>query len=243
MILTLAKKELRSLFVTPSTWWMLAMLQFIFGWFFLERMDDYLKVQAQLAHMENAPGVTISVAAPLASVLVLVLMMLIPLFTMRLIAEERRNQTWILLTTSPISATQIVLGKFLGLLALLTLIITASGLMMSALSLGTQADYGLIASNLLGVWLLAATYAALGLFFSALTRQPIVAAFGAIALSFGLWMLDMSGGTLRAFSPNAHFQNLNVGLVTSIDLAYFLLFIAVFLSLAVRRIRFERGGK
>ncbi|MEK7810937.1 MAG: ABC transporter permease, partial [Pseudomonadota bacterium] len=105
MILTLAKKEMRSLFVTPSTWWMLAMLQFIFGWFFLERMDDYLQVQAQLAHLENAPGVTISVAAPLASVLALILMMLIPLFTMRLIAEERRNQTWILLTTAPISAT------------------------------------------------------------------------------------------------------------------------------------------
>ena len=243
MILALAKKELRSLFVTPSTWWMLALLQFIFAWFFLARMDDYLQVQAQLAQMDNAPGVTISVASPLASVLALVLMMLIPLFTMRLIAEERRNQTWVLLSTAPISATHIVLGKFLGLLALLTLIIAACALMMSALFLGTHADSGLIFSNLLGVWLLATSYAALGLYFSALTRQPIVAAFGALAVSFGLWMLDMSSGAVRALSPNAHFQNLNVGLINSVDLCFFVLFSIGFLLLAIRRIRHERGGK
>jgi ABC-2 type transport system permease protein len=243
MIVILIKKEFRTLFKAPSTWWMLALLQFIFAWFFLARMDDYLQVQAQLEQMGNAPGATISIASPLASVLALVLMMLIPLFTMRLIAEERRNRTWILLTTAPISATHIVLGKFLGLLALLTLIIAACALMMSALSLGTHADYGLIASCLLGVWLLASSYAALGLFCSSLTRQPIVAAFGALAISFALWMLDMSSGDLRALSPNTHFQNLNVGLVSSVDVTYFSLFIAVFLLLSIRRIGHERGEK
>lgn len=243
MILTLVKKEFRSLFAAPSTWWMLALLQFIFAWFFLARIDDYLQIQAQLAQTDNAPGVTISVASPLAGVLALVLMMLIPLFTMRLIAEERRNQTWVLLSSAPISATHIVLGKFCGLLALLSLIIAACALMMSALSLGTHADYGLILSNFIGVWLLAASYAALGLFFSALTRQPIVAAFAALAISFGLWMLDMNSSALRVLSPNAHFQNLNVGLISTADLCYFVLFSGGFLLLAIRRIRHERGGK
>jgi len=243
MIVTLIRKEFRSLFVTPSTWWMLALLQFIFAWFFFARMDDYLHVQAQLAQMENAPGATISIASPLASVLALVLMMLIPLFTMRLIAEERRNQTWILLSTAPISATHIVLGKYFGLMALLTLIISACALMMSALALGTHADFGLIFSNLLGIWLLAASYAALGLYFSALTRQPIVAAFAALAISFGLWMLEMSSGNVRTLSPNTHFQNMNVGLISSVDVCYFVLFVAVFLLLAIRHIRHERGGR
>jgi len=126
---------------------------------------------------------------------------------------------------------------------LLTLIIAACALMMSALFLGTHADSGLIFSNLLGVWLLATSYAALGLYFSALTRQPIVAAFGALAVSFGLWMLDMSSGAVRALSPNAHFQNLNVGLINSVDLCFFVLFSIGFLLLAIRRIRHERGGK
>ncbi len=242
MILTLFKKEFHNLFTAPSTWVMLALLQFIFGWFFLARLDDYLQVQAQLAQMDNAPGATVSIASPLASVLALMLMMLIPLFTMRLIAEERRNRTWVLLATSPISATHIVLGKFLGLLAALTLVIVASVLMMCVLSLGTHADYGLILSNAFGLWLLAASYAALGLYLSSLTQQPIAAAISALAISFGLWMLDMSSGMLRALSPNAHFQSLNVGLVSTGDLGYFVLFIACFLALAIRRIHDERGG-
>ena len=114
MIRTLAKKELHTLFLSPSTWWMLALLQFIFAWFYLARMDDYLQVQAQLAQMDSAPGATISIAAPLASVLAIVLMMLIPLFTMRLIAEERRNQTWILLTTLPSRQQTSCLGSSSG---------------------------------------------------------------------------------------------------------------------------------
>jgi len=174
-------------------------------------------------------------------VLAIVLMMLIPLFTMRLIAEERRNQTWILLTTSPISATDIVLGKFFGLLAMLSIIIAACALMVCSLALGTHADFGLIACNMLGVWLLAASYAALGIFFSSLTRQPIVAAFGALAVSFGLWMLELSSGAVRVLAPTVHFQNLNVGLISTADLIYFALFIVGFLLLTIERVRRERG--
>ncbi len=243
MILTFAQKELRSLFAAPSTWWLLALLQFLFAWFFFARMDDYLQVQAQLAQLDNAPGVTIAVASPLCGALALMLMLLIPMFTMRLIAEERRNQTWILLVTSPVSSAHIVLGKFCGLLVLLSLIIAGCALMLLTLSLGTRADIGLIFSNLGGVWLLAASYAALGLYLSALARQPIVAAVSAISLSFGLWMLDVSAADsplLRALSPNAHFQNLNMGLLNSADLVYFTLFIGAFLWLTIRRLDNER---
>jgi ABC-2 type transport system permease protein len=115
--------------------------------------------------------------------------------------------------------------------------------MMSVLARGTHADFGLILSNLLGVWLLASCYASLGLYFSSLTRQPVVAAFAALAISFGLWMLEMSSGFLHALSPNAHFQNLDVGLISSVDVCYFILFIVAFLLLSIRRIRHERGGK
>ena len=244
MILTIAKKELRGLFAAPSTWLMLALLQFLFAWFYFARMDDYLQVQAQLAQLANAPGATIAVAAPLCSALALMLMMLIPLFTMRLIAEERRNQTWVLLLTAPVSATHIVLDKFLGLLSLLVFILAGCAAMLATLLLGTHADIGLILANLLGVLLLAASYAALGLYFSALNRQPIIAAISSLGLSFGLWLLEMSASDsrsfLRAISPNAHFQNLNMGLVSSADLIYFALLIAVLLWLAIRHLNDER---
>lgn len=244
MILAIAKKEFRSLFAAPSTWWMLALLQFLFAWFYFARMDDYLQVQAQLAQMDNAPGATIAVATPLCGALALMLMLLIPLFTMRLIAEERRNLTWVLLLTSPVSAAHIVLGKFFGLLLLLLLIVAGCAAMLATLLLGTHADIGLMLANLLGVLLLSASYAALGLYFSALNKQPIIAAISALGLSFGLWLLEMSAsdnrGFLRAISPNTHFQNLNMGLLNSADLIYFVLFIATLLWLTVRQLNDER---
>jgi ABC-2 type transport system permease protein len=244
MILTIAKKEFRSLFSAPSTWWMLALMQFLFAWFYFGRINDYLLVQAQLAQLDNAPGATIAVAAPVCSMLALMLMMLVPLFTMRLIAEERRNQTWVLLLTAPVSSAHIVLGKFLGLLLLLVLIVAGCALMLVSLLLGTHADIGLLLSNILGVLLLAASYAALGLYFSALNKQPIIAAISALGLSFGLWLLELSAsdnrGFLRSISPNAHFQNLNMGLVNSADLIYFALFISTLLLLTIRHLNNER---
>ena len=244
MIRIIAKKEFRSLFAAPSTWWMLALMQFLFAWFYFGRMDDYLQVQAQLSQLDNAPGATISIAAPLCSVLALMLMMLIPLFTMRLIAEERRNQTWVLMLTAPVPALHIVLGKFLGLLLLLVLIVTGSAVMLFTLLLGTHADIGLMLANILGVLLLAACYAALGLYFSALNKQPIIAALSTMGLSFALWLLELSASDnrsfLRSLSPNAHFQNLNMGLINSADLIYFALFVATLLWLTVWQLNDER---
>lgn len=243
MIFVIAGKELRGLLAAPTTWWMLALLQFILAWFWLARVDDYLQVQAQLAQMNNAPGATIAIAAPLAGLLALLMLMLVPLFSMRLIAEERRNQTWPLLAAAPLSPVQIVLGKFTGMLALLSLIVAASGLMMLTLLLGTNADLGLLASNLLGVWLLAASYAALGLYCSAITRQPVVAALAALAVSFGLWLMESGSGALRVLSPSLHFRNLNVGLVSSVDLCFFALFVAFFLWLTTAHLQREQEGR
>lgn len=246
MILVIARKEFRNLFATASTWGLLALLQFVFAWFYLARMDDYLQVQAQLAHLDNAPGATIAIAAPLCSALALMLMMMIPLFTMRLIAEERRNQTWTLLLTSPVTATQIVLGKFAGLMAMLLLILAGAAVMLFTLRIGTHADFGLILSNLCGLLLLSSSYAALGLYLSALNRQPVIAAVGALSISFGLWLLEMgsSGGFLHALSPSAHFQGLNMGLINSADVIYYLLFTSTLLWLTVRHLNSERrSGK
>jgi ABC-2 type transport system permease protein len=244
MIFTIAHKEFRSLFSAPSTWLILGALQFIFAWFFLARLDAYLQVQTQLALVANAPGATVSVVAPLFGTLALVLMMLIPLFTMRLLAEEHRNQTLALLLAAPISSEQIVLGKFLSMVIFITCLIACSTLMLCILGLGTQLDFGLLLTNALGLFLLTASYTVLGLYLSALTKQPIVAAMSAIALSFGLWLVDVgsseNGSALRALSPSTHAQSLNAGFIFSADLIYFVLFIAAFLLLTIRRVNNNR---
>lgn len=244
MILTIARKEFRTLFATPSTWLFLGALQFIFAWFFLARLDAFLQMQAQLAQLANAPGATQAVAAPLFGTIALIMMMLVPVFTMRLIAEERRNRTLSLLMTAPVSSTQIVLGKFFGLLLFLLLAIAGSVLMVLSLGAGTQLDKGLLFANALGLLLLAASYAALGLYISSLTVQPVVAAIGAMAALFGLWLVEISATDAntvwRALAPTSHFQSFNSGLLNSSDLAFFLLFSSAFLLLAMRRIHNNR---
>ena len=244
MILTIAHKEFRSLFATPSTWLILGALQFIFAWFFLARLDAFLQVQSQLAQIANAPGATLAVATPLFGTLALILMMLVPVFTMRLLAEERRNHTLTLLMTAPVSGTHIVLGKFIGLMLFLLLIVASGTLMVLSLAVGTQIDKGLLLSNALGLLLLASCYASLGLYISSLTAQPLVAAIASMAALFGLWLAELSSAdndnTWHLFTPTSHFQSFNIGLLNSVDVIYFVLFSAVFLALTVRRVHNNR---
>ncbi|HTN94811.1 MAG TPA: ABC transporter permease subunit [Gallionella sp.] len=244
MIRLLALRELRSLFAMPSTWFILAVLQFIFAWFFLARLEAFLEVQPQLAQLANPPGVTATVAAPAFNTVALLLLMLVPMLTMRAIAEERRNQTFTLLLSSPLSGLHIVLGKFLGLLVFLLVLMSGVVLMLYSLAFGTALDHGLLLSNILGLLLLTASYIALGLYISALTAQPVIAAIGTFAVLIGLWLADI-GATAEdspwhSISPLNHFLNFNNGLLDSSDSAFFVLFTAVFLILTVKRLHNNR---
>lgn len=240
MIRLLALRELRSLFTMPSTWFILAALQFIFAWFFLNSLQAFLDIQPQLAQLANAPGVTTIIGAPLFNMVALLLMMLVPMFTMRLIAEERRNQTLSLLLSSPLSIRQIVLGKFFGLMIFLSVLIASIPLMIYSLAVGTHLDHGLLLSNLLGLLLLIASYVALGLYISTLTTQPIIAAIGALAVLVGLWLADIAATAENSpwhlISPLHHFQNFSTGLLDSGDAIFFMLFTSVFLLLAMKRL-------
>ncbi len=245
MIRLLAWRELRSLFAMPSTWLMLAALQFIFAWFFLVRLEGFIEIQPQLAKFASVPGVTLSVAAPVFNMAALLLMMLTPLFTMRAIAEQRRNQSFTLLLAAPLADWHIVLGKFFGLLLLLSILICAVTLMLYTLTLGTHLDDGLLLSNSLGLLLLTASYIALGLYISTLTSQPAIAAIGTLIVLVGLWLADISATTADSpwhfISPLYHFKNFNAGLLDSGDAAFFILFSAVFLLLATQQLHNNRS--
>ncbi len=244
MIRLLALRELRSLFTMPSTWFILAALQFIFAWFFLNSLQAFLDIQPQLAQLANAPGVTTIIGAPLFNMVALLLMMLVPMFTMRLIAEERRNQTLSLLLSSPLSIRQIVLGKFLGLMIFLSVMVASIPLMIYSLAVGTYLDHGLLLSNLLGLLLLIASYVALGLYVSTLTPQPIIAAIGALAVLIGLWLADIAAPAENSpwhlISPLHHFQSFSTGLLDSGDAIFFLIFTSVFLLIAMKRLSNNR---
>ena len=240
MIRLIALKELRSLFHAPSTWYMLGGFQFILSLSYLGRLDEFLQIQSKLSMIANAAGATQSVIPYFFSIVAMVTMMFTPAFTMRLLAEERRNQTLPLLLAAPVSSAQIVLGKFAGMVIFLWLIVLACMAMTLTLALGTAMDFGLLLANACGMLLLVASYCAIGLYISSLTAQPVVAAIGALATLAGLWLADAAASdgsrVLHGIAPTGHFQSFNSGLLDSADFVYYLLFCAFFLLLAIRRL-------
>jgi ABC-2 type transport system permease protein len=253
MVFTIAAKELKTLFASPLAWVVLTLMQVILGYTFLKRLDDFLQLQPRLTHMASPPGVTELVAAPTFGIAAMVLLFAIPLLAMRLIAEERRNQTMVFLMSAPVSITDIVIGKFLGLLAFVLLVIGLVALMPLALAGGTRLDYGLLASLTAALLLLAACFAAVSLYVSCLTAQPIVAAIGA----FGLLLVMLLAGeaavdSLRArdwplpaalaqvVSPLLNFEPLARGLVDTYAISCSVLLTGAFLALAIRSLDAKR---
>ena len=238
MIFIIAHKELKTLFASPLAWTLLALMQLVLAWIFLGRLDAFLEMQPQLVQIANPPGVTEFVAAPLFATAAVVLLMATPLLTMRLIAEERRNHTMIFLISAPISMTDIVLGKFLGLMIFFSAVITLVVALSISLLTGSTLDFGLLLSNTTGLFLIAACFASLGLYMSCLTAQPAIAAAGALGALLGLWAIDITTNNIDSimqdFSLFKHYESFNRGIIDTFDLAYFVLFTLTFLVLSIQ---------
>lgn len=249
MMLHIAARELRSLFLSPLAWSILAVVLFILAYLFLGQLDLYLQVQHRLATLESAPGITELIVAPLFSSATIILLLIVPLITMRLISEERRNRTLPLLFSAPLSMTEIVVGKYLGILAFLGIMLGLIALMPLSLLLVGTLDMGLLAANLLGLALMLAAFAAAGLFMSTLTAHTTIAAVSSFGLLLLLWIIDWAGhgaGRIQAselfayLSLQHHYQAMLRGLFNSSDVIYYLLFIITFLVLSIRRLDADR---
>jgi len=245
----IAARELRSLFLSPLAWSILAVIQFIFAWVFAGLVSWFLQpeVQSQLASHPEAPGLTEVVVNSLFEWMGIVLLLVTPLLTMRLISEERRNKTFYLLLSAPVSMTRIVLGKYLGIMGFFLIMVGMILLMPFSLLLGGTLDFGQVAAGLLGVFLLLGAFSAIGLYISTLTDQPTVAAiatFGALLL---LWIVEWIGGNsgesntlLNYLSITNHYQSLLKGLFNSQDVVYYLLVIILFLGLSIHQLDADR---
>jgi ABC-2 type transport system permease protein len=253
MIFTIAGKELRTLFASPLAWVVLTVMQLIVGYAFLRRLDDFLQVQPQLARMAAAPGITELVAGPIFGTAAAVLLFAVPVLAMRLIAEERRNQTMVLLMSAPVSMTEIVLGKFLGLAVFLAAIVALTALMPLSLAGAARLDYGMLAGLVAGLVLLAAAFAAVSLFVSCITVHPVVAAIGAFAALLVMVLAgEAAGDGLRArgwevaaslaqvVSPIKSFEPFGKGMLDTYAAACLILLTALFLALAIRQLDAQR---
>lgn len=245
MIFNIVRKELKSLFSSPMGWVILALLQFVFGTFFLIGVDQYFQTMSGAMRPEQRVGITAFVGQSVFGIASFVMLFAVPLLSMRLISEERRQQTLTFLFSAPLSITEIVIGKFLGLVSFLSVMILLMAAMMSSMNLWTEVDFGYILSNVLGLWLLVASFSALGIYVSSLTSQPVVAGIITFVALFALLILDhfFAGdptSTMAYLSLMRHFEPFSRGLLDTKDLVYFLLFIITFLTLTIRRLDADR---
>jgi ABC-2 type transport system permease protein len=247
MIFTIAARELRSLFLSPLAWAILAVVQFILAYLFLSLIEAYMLLQPRLAALDGAPGVADIIIAPLFADAAVILLLVTPLVTMRILSEERRNRTLSLLFSAPISMTEIVVGKYLGVLAFFLILLGLLTLMPLSLAAGTDLDFGKLAAGLLGLTLVLAAFTAIGVFMSSLTEQPTVAAITTFGLLLLLWILDWAGNSgtdavslMAQLSMLRHYEPMLKGLFNSADVAYYLLVVVLFLGFSIRRLDADR---
>ena len=193
--------------------------------------------------MPNAPGVTDLVAIPLLRSFASVLLVVIPLLTMRSFAGERREHSLVLLLAAGVGDARVVLGKFLGTWAIVLALIITIALLPLLLRFGAAIDIGKIFAALIGLALYSAALTAIGLACSAATAQPALAAASAFVVSALLGIVDLGArldgiehAAINYLALPTHLEPFMRGIVASVDIIYFLLLTGIALFLATMRV-------
>ena len=227
----------------PFAWMLAAITIALMAWQYLLALEAFLQLAPKLGGLKDAPGVTDLVAIPLLRSFSNLLMLLVPLITMRAIAGERRQQSLALLLAGGVGNVRIVIGKFFGaygFVIVLTLLVAAMPL---ALALGTSLDFGRLFAAIIGLVLFAGALTAIGVLCSAWTPQPALAAAAAFAITSLLAIID-AGARLQGIDNTGinylalptHIEPFFRGLVSSVDIVYFVLIVVVALAFAARRL-------
>ncbi|MEA3275777.1 MAG: ABC transporter permease [Pseudomonadota bacterium] len=245
MILTIARRELQAGLLSPLGWVLLAANQLILAWMFLRVLERFSGLEAA----NRSAGLTMELSLNLFSFAAALALLSVPLLSMRMLSGEFREGTFSLLGAAPVSLGEILLGKFFGLAALVTLMGLLPLLMTLGLAVTADLDLGLLTAATLGLWLTGLMFAAVGLFASSLSAQPglaAVVAYGVLVLLSVVSRTGVAGSEATTLfdwlSWNEHLFWFLLGVVRASDLLYFGLFTGFFLALAHRRLANRRLG-
>jgi ABC-2 type transport system permease protein len=245
------KKEMRLYFTSPVAWVVFTIFLLIAGYFFYSIFAFFTLASMQSAmnpQMGRDLNVTDSVMRPLFSNISVILLLLMPLVTMRLFAEERRSGTIELLLTYPVRDGAVLAGKYLAALGLYAIMIGLTLLYPGIVVYFARLEWGPILTGYLGLLLMGATFIAVGVFASSLTENQIVAAittFGALLIFWILgWSADYAGGTagkvLQFLSILEHNDSFSKGVLDTKDVFYYLNFTVLALFLTLRSLEARR---
>lgn len=223
------KRELRSYFTSPIGYLVLAMIFGLSGYFF------YLYNMAYgMADLSYVYG----------NLLSFLLLLVLPILTMRLLSDDKRQKTDQALLTAPVSLTGIVMGKFLAALLIFAIGISITLVFAIIIAFQLTPNWLQIFGNYLGLLLLGGMVIAVGMLISSLTESQFIAALGTFLASFCLLMIDsvaslFSSSTVvtkvvNFLSINARYNNFTSGIIEYDDILFFISMQVLFLFLTVR---------
>jgi ABC-2 type transport system permease protein len=243
-VLLICFKEFKSYFVSPIGYAVMALFALIFGITFYTSTSQMVQMgfRAQMMGQQQPMSVNEMVIRPLLGFAGTIVLFLVPMITMRLIAEEKRNGTIELLLTSPIKDIEIILGKWLAALLLYVCTIGMSALNLAMLFLWGKPDLKPVLVAYLGLLLQGACLLAIGIFVSTTTKNQIVAGGVTFFLSLLLYLLsyytEFATGAfwqaLNYLSIVTHMENFSKGVIDSKDIVFYLSFIFFLLFLTKR---------
>ena len=251
-VLIIAWRDIRSMFTSPIAYVVLTGFELLAGWFFFNLLSQFNRIVVVYSGLPSYDTTWVNlndaVISPLLQNLSVVLLIVIPMLTMRSFAEERSSGTFELLLTSPLRISELVAGKFLATLAIVVLMVGLTGVFPLILLMFGNPETGLILSGYLGLLAMATGFVAIGNFTSAMTSNQIIAAVSALVISLLLfvinWPADGAGDSLKAIllylSVTEHFQVMARGVIDTKDIVYFISLPTVFLFLTHRAVESAR---
>ena len=229
---TIALREFKSYLASPMAYVVTGIFLMLTGFFFQSSPSTYSQT-------------SINGFLGMGSIL---LLLLASVLTMRLLAEERKMGTLELLLTAPVRDSEVIIGKFLGSLGILAVMLALTFYYPLLLWIFGDPDWGPIATGYLGLFLLGCTSLAVGLFASSLTSNQIVAAVVAGGILCALWFVGMAadllpealGEVIGYFSLSHYFPDFMRGVIDTRGIIYYLSITVLFLFLAIRSLESSR---
>jgi len=253
-VLAVAGKELRAYFHSPIAYLVMTVYTAICGFVFYSSTAFFVIQSFRMQAMGGMgmPPISLNeniIRPILAGVLTVVLLILIPLITMRLYAEEKRSGTIELLLTSPLTDLEIILGKFLGSLVLFAILEALTFIYFTVLFIYGNPNAKPLIANALGMLLYGAALLALGMWISTFTKNQIIAGAVGLATFLLLYLLDWVsaystsavGQVMSYLALTTHFDNFSKGVIQLSDVVYYLSVVMLGLFLTARSVEALKG--
>jgi gliding motility-associated transport system permease protein len=250
-ILAIAHKELKSYFSTPIAYIVIGFFALLFGYFFYAMLVIFNQQSAQFGGAEGgAVDINQQLIRPLFLNASVILLFVLPLITMRTYSEEKRSGTIELLLTSPVTDVEIILGKFLGAMALYAamLAITVIHMLLLFSYANPKPEWTVPVIGYVGLLLMGGCFISVGLLISSLTKNQIVSGMVTFAVFLLLWVINwiasFTGPTtqsvLNYLSITDHFDDFTRGILDTKHLIYYFSVMSFGLFLTARSVDTER---